>query len=393
MHGILTFWKESRISKILAIILPFPLLLVALLLSPVEVFASSDPGIINSPPSDFNFVDINPVYNSKSVSWNLKPTGYIDQQGQFYELDYNNSEYELDTNLVNSIVTIVYEGNVSVRSVFSTDQSITGFNTALFWGTDSFTLNFAAGSIENVNAIRAEVISGESNSNYNSNIATRFSNQTSTTVTVTNYIGSNYNPAYSQVNIVTNLHVKVTAISNYISMNSVHVYFENMIKQSPAVSISNSSNTVRWALTEYSLYEILNILDTKLWNIWYTEDIIHKQMILQWSQDHTDLSNIINIMSNDSSGVSNRSDTVKNQYDIAQDQADTAIDNAVHNYSTELNKLKNVNTDNFFTNQSSAVTFWRDLGEWILDSNNIGFMATGLIICTLITVFVFLLRL
>lgn len=96
---------------------------------------------------------------------------------------------------------------------------------------------------------------------------------------------------------------------------------------------------------------------------------------------------------NDSTSFSTNQNILKNDIDVKQAAADTAIDGAVHSYDNELDTVTEFSWKNFFTSQSGAATFWRDVGEFILNSNNLGFIATGLAITTIITLFVFLLRL
>lgn len=111
------------------------------------------------------------------------------------------------------------------------------------------------------------------------------------------------------------------------------------------------------------------------------------------SQAHSDASILHNSIINDSSGSSQNSASVQSSFEAANQAADQAIDSAVHNYDAQLDEVENVNFDTFFTSQRSAVTFWRDVGEFVLNSSNLGYIASGMIIVTLIGLFVFLLRL
>lgn len=86
-------------------------------------------------------------------------------------------------------------------------------------------------------------------------------------------------------------------------------------------------------------------------------------------------------------------DQASSDYSNANAAADSAVDAAVPNYDNDLATVNNADTSSFFTNQSLSVLFWRDVGEFLLDSREIGFVASGLIIVTIITLFVYLLRL
>lgn len=104
-------------------------------------------------------------------------------------------------------------------------------------------------------------------------------------------------------------------------------------------------------------------------------------------------SSILDILENDKIGTSNSMNSINSSYNSAQELADTAVDSAIHSYSNDLQQVEEVDFSSFFNTQRYGLSFWRSVGEFILDSSNLGYIATGLIVVTVINLFVFLLRL
>lgn len=95
----------------------------------------------------------------------------------------------------------------------------------------------------------------------------------------------------------------------------------------------------------------------------------------------------------DNSGTSQSVSATQSAYDAAQGAADAAVDSAVHNYTSDLSTVEAYDYSSFFTSQRNSAVFWRDVGEYILDSNNLGFVSGSIIIVTLIGLVIFMLRL
>lgn len=95
----------------------------------------------------------------------------------------------------------------------------------------------------------------------------------------------------------------------------------------------------------------------------------------------------------DSSGVSDNITDIQDNYSSVQATADEAVDNAMHSYDNQLERVEDLDLSSFFNTQRYGLNFWRSVGEFILDSANLGYIATGLIVVTVINLFVFLLRL
>lgn len=104
-------------------------------------------------------------------------------------------------------------------------------------------------------------------------------------------------------------------------------------------------------------------------------------------------SSILNVLENDSIGTSDNMNSIRSSYNSVQESADTAVDSAIHSYSNDLQQVEEVDFSSFFNTQRYGLNFWRSVGEFILDSSNLGYIATGLIVVTVINLFVFLLRL
>lgn len=407
MHGIQIFWKKSRIFKIVAVIVSVPVLFFALLLLPALPAEASS--YIPSGPSDFNFVDLSNISNGRVLEYNFKPTGVFDEQNQYYNLDYDsaNDVYSLSVAPNSAIVYVQYTGNVSIRSVYTSTEMVAGYSTALFWGRENFSLSFSS-SANNVQLTRVVADSIECSSNYNLNIAPHLYFQNGTTCNFDAYIGSTYTESFNDVEITYNIKFTGMVVSN--SSSNVNSVIHNINSSSISASLANGSSDVRWAVSEYSLYEILNTYDAKLYNIWVTDNLIYDQLRLNGAsnnfantvnselirdaaQAHADAQNLDNHLMNDSSGWSGTTDNFNFQVQAAQASAGSAVDNAVHDYSVELAEVSDYDAVGFFRDQALASTFWRDIGEYILNRNNLGYFAVGLVVVTIIGLFVFLLRL
>ena len=72
--------------------------------------------------------------------------------------------------------------------------------------------------------------------------------------------------------------------------------------------------------------------------------------------------------------------------------ADVSFDSIMPNADSALATVAAFDATTFFNQQSSAANFWQQLGNYIMDSGQLGFVATGLVIVTLVSLFVFLLR-
>lgn len=407
MHGIQIFWKKSRIFKVLAVIVSVPVLFIALLLLPALPAEASS--YIPSGPSDFNFIDLSNISNGRVLEYNFKPTGVFDEQNQYYNLDYDvaNDVYSLSVAPTSAIVYVQYTGNVSIRSVYTSTEMVAGYSTALFWGRENFSISFSS-SANNVQLTRVVADSIECSSNYNLNIAPHLYYQNGNTCNFDAYIGSTYTESFNDVEITYNIKFTGMVVSN--SSSNVNSVIHNINSSSISASLANGSSDVRWAVSEYSLYEILNTYDAKLYNIWVADNLIYDQLRLNGAsnnfantvnselirdaaQAHADSQNIDNHLMNDSSGWSGNTNNFNSEVQAAQGAADTAVDNAVHDYSAELAEVSDYDAVGFFRDQALASTFWRDVGEYILNRNNLGYFAVGLIVVTIVGLFVFLLRL
>lgn len=408
MHGIQIFWKKSRIFKVVAVIVSVPVLFIALLLLPaLPVEASS---YIPSSAGDFNFIELG-VSNARQLSYNIKPTGVIDEQNQYYNLDYDTATdtYSLSVVPNSARLFVQYEGNITVRSSFTGSETSSGYNTAMLWGSENFTLSISGWNSSYSNLIRAHVNYIEATSNYNLSMAPRVYNQHDTDFSVTNYIGCSYSPWFTTCEVIYTIGVTIFVESTAFSdvPGAQHVMLNNHCN----VALSGSSSyDVHMAVSTYSFYEILNTLDAKLYNVWVADNLIYDQLRLNGdsnnfanivnselirdaAQAHADAQNLDNHLMNDSSGWSGSTNNFNSEVQAAQSAADSAVDNAVHNYSVELAEVSDYDAVGFFRDQALASTFWRDIGEYILNRNNLGYFAVGLVVVTIIGLFVFLLRL
>lgn len=413
MRGILTFWRQSKIFKTIAVILPLPLLLVALLLSPVRVFAASG-------ERDYNSFELTVSDNGINANGVLTATALVnDEYSQIYT--FRRQEEPNLAPHVTDYINVLYEGTVSVSHSY---QFQTIYNDGMVyhdayvigWISDNASISITnAGlnvpSLTNASIMRMSVDNIDTSINFNGNTSPRIGN-TSTNTAIVWDIADFESDFISAGTIRHNYNVKLSVIVHYETQSDLS--YEDLDKLAvayitPTVTSSYAAPVVYGSF--YNAREIMEGLDTKLYNIWTNTNLLYNaltaadtnnrnmlaQVIAAINQldlsNSADVQRIIDLMVNNSSGVAEDSDTVKANLATADAAAEDAIDNAVHDYDSEFQQIKDFNEQEFFHSQTQAVNFWRSIGEYILDSNNIGFFATGLIICTLVTVFVFLLRL
>lgn len=419
MHGILIFWKKSRIFKVLAVIVSVPILLFTLLLVPaLPAWADSNPPETNYTDSiHFNYSwssAVEPVAGSFSqvrngyrykYSWyrdyvcyfrialdnypmyvfnryygfirfqgDLQVQGVLPENSGFVTRDAHVDSIELmsiDTDSGNTI------GNYSSYSSQVIDEGVqekriytTSFNL-LYYFKD---WTYLGSPIFDTIRVRYRVyFSNSSGTQYNGTVSA--SNNVSITQQYAWFTkGENY--------YLYNINENIKAASS--SLNTGIVNAINNASNLANTNSINEKNAINAAASQAHTDAVTA----------HNDSVAEKNAInTAASQAHSDAQNLDNHMMNDSSNFSSNTNTFNNQVQTAQQAADQAVDNAVHSYEAQLDVVSDYDAISFFRDQSLASTFWRDIGEYILSTSNLGYFAAGLIVVTIIGLFVFLLRL
>lgn len=385
MPGTRIFSKKSRIFRIIAVILPLPLLLLSFLMGAVEV--SADSGFPSSAVSALGNITVgyeNSACTYVSLRDRYSTAGSLTDNGT----GYNYSGYEVPAGAIG-----YYEGIVNFYT--STIQSEYAFDaTKSYYGYFRYNLGFSLrfnNSISGAdysNLVIEDIWSSSNDFNYmwSANADSSSISRTGTMTITRNFkVGETYRLVVRD-NFIIKFRVYVfyysTAMSDPISSNPV-LDLTSVPSGQNTKDIVLSSNFVR--VTERENYYLYNINE----NIKGQASAINQAS----QQNSQDLNKIDDHLMNDNSGFSSGVDSAKSEFESQEAVANQAMDGAVHNYNGHLDTVQDMDFDNFWTNQSNTALFWRDVGEFILDPSNLGMFAGGLVIVSVMTLFVFMLRL
>lgn len=393
------------------------MLLLGFLLSGRGVYASSS-------LQDYNALPLTGfTHTVNAYGQNLVPAYFFDDNELLYTLDQYNDVYQLGLSVASGYISVVYEGTTEFIEKFTFP---TGLSSACYFifrtsGNTQSTFSVSSSNVPVTGTIARVIVEKNVDScNYidaaNYSFYYSVSSTGFSTLWNNEVIGDAINGdiRFSQsyrIRVIVRYPVTVSNINTVMST----IAFSSVNLNT---TFSNIDYTSWYNAT--SLRGILNILDNKLYNIWIAENLVYDQLVWNGNNNfanelssqlgtnsaaqqqainqasataHSDSIATQNILTTDSSGTSTIVSGIENDYNVAQSEADDAVDNAVHNYDSDLDTVENYDFASFFTSQRSAATFWRDVGEYILNSGELGFVASGVIITTLITLFVFMLRL
>lgn len=387
MHGTQIFWKKSRIFRIIAVILPLPLLLLSFLLGAVEVSADYT---TSTQLTDFttSIIGAEVVYDDKPVWTAYQPMGSSNtltnyRIGQAY-----------------TYVDVIYYIRFSIPSGNLTpddgSQVLDGYSTL----SEDFTLDVNPRDVnypttDYTGTAWCNTIKVESEGIMDSKEGLSITNRSASVVTVT--------PASTKLGQGRKMLYQLRLKFDFDGFKSNRSRWEFKYRIRFKVNFDNINST------QTNLYQlvVLNRETTSYYNnvfrnpstsssIGYNQDITNQ--ILDGvrgdlSEANNNLDTIDDHLMNDNSGFSSGVDSAKSEFESQEAVANQAMDGAVHNYTGQLDTVQDMDFDNFWTNQSNTALFWRDVGEFILDPSNLGMFAGGLVIVSVMTLFVFMLRL
>ena len=376
-----------------------------------EAFATS--GLNQYEAEPFGSGDI--THSETYVEGRIIPVSIIDEFDNIYDLTYTNQVYDLVIANQSSYITVVYEGTISaIEYILINGNSMQNdcFFNLRCSADESFDFSLYSGNMPVSGGItRVDVNMINATVNYpDANIVAWASTPSSAGIN-THYnaiINSNqYNGS-----ITLGQEYNVTAIVRYPVTNA---NIGNVLALLPFTHIYGSNpRTSNFSFdgyyNEYNDREIWSAMDNKLWYIWGTENNIYNellsmqnansfagqlssQMASEADQAHNDSVNTQDILQNDHGNTSSTINDINNDYLDAQDAEFTAVDSAVPSYSSELSYVENTDLTAFWSDQLVSAGFWRDLGEYVMDNRNIGFVAGGLVIVIIVGLFAFILRL
>lgn len=102
---------------------------------------------------------------------------------------------------------------------------------------------------------------------------------------------------------------------------------------------------------------------------------------------------IYNDGSGDAESLQNELSSLEALESEADDIMDEAIPSEAESQVEEVGSVAASAAESFINDNFKAISFWQRLGEWVLNGQNLGYFAFGLIIVTCINVFAFLIRL
>lgn len=362
IRGTVIYFYQSRISKVLAPVIVAALTLLLFLSGSVRAYASNID--IEDISSSLSFGNGNPGYNVRHISTEqFTLSGSTRYRMRFSIEVYFNLVYSYDP-------YYDYIGLVSFQ-----------FSPVVQLGYNQTNSNFITASlVDIVNDYEDLDIS-----------FTEPSNQTVNGI-----------PCLSLGNLQFNklIHGPLSHSGYYTAglIYEVVVGTSNPLNTIQNMSYSASVNLKRLYRTKNPSLVLSDIayLDTDIYN-----ELIRQSSFLEVDLDSKlddiieaiESNNVSNILLYDNSGVSESIADINDNYNSVQATADAAVDDAVHSYDNQLEEVEDIDLSSFFNTQRYGLSFWRSVGEFILDSANLGYIATGLIVVTVINLFVFLLRL
>lgn len=417
--------SKTRKSKIFASISAALVACMLLLGASLPVYASSESSTAPAPNPvalDANLSPVTMSLGSSQTVGHLTPYQLIDDFGLVYDLTHNTSDvYDLTITPANDYITVVFKGLVTTSFTWS------GISAAQlqspFFGATNISFRITVNNLNITSTIeRCSVENIEATCNYQYFGAQQLYNVTSSAFTImdngtmfTEYVDNEPIIRYQYL-VFASYRVPCTS-SNF---NSV---MGNIMTQTVTVSQADQSgyySVLNGFIGDYNSLEMLNYIQSQLYEIWkydqgiFTEvaslltkvqnidsklstllsTIINNMAIVTSNQ--TMLYNLLNSYINNpgASSYASSFEEYNSQLASAEDEAFEAMESAIPEYEDEWEYLETNNAaEEISLDHTSAILFWKTVTEYILDVDNIGAAATGLILISLITFIVFLLRL
>lgn len=368
IHGIAIFFYQSRISKVLVPVIAVALILVLFFSGSIRAWADSNvpqsnssatwtyPGNWTGSIIDFHFngsynYDFNESNNTVNDEYYLN-SGYYDVEFRTF---LNRSSASVNVFSYDFIYNLLLSGRLSLDTYFYNEQ------------IDIYSYSYLGSEISSTNSnayiLDKSFTSFDTYYRSNDNLG------------VSGDFNYSFQILYNESSLDTSLPLEIKFRFRFYFITDLYGY-EN---------IKNS-----WL--EYP-YIYVNFVSNNITNNNSIRSYSNKYYLYNINEKLNGISSIQNIIENDSTGVSENLADINDSYNSAQTTVDAAVDDAIHDYDAELSAVEDMDFSSFFNTQRYALNFWRSVGEYILDSDNIGYIATGLIVVTVINLFVFLLRL
>lgn len=399
MHGIQIFWKRLRIFKILAVIVTVPVLLLALLLMPaLPAWADANPPVENEDITGTHYAwrwqisDSMPLsYDGSNPTVKYKWYRDVDVYLRFYidpslSIHYQyggfirfTGDLDIQATLTPRSGTTVSDLNIPIAEMISI-SALSGDNRLGDYSTTTNQYFVEAGQVRRNYIYSFNLLYYFYDWNY---VNTRVFDTIHLKVRF--YFENSKGTGYDgTVNVANNVVISETRMNKVRSDNYYLYNINENIKNSATALNTGVVGAINTAASQAHTDAVTA----------HNDSVAEKNAInTAASQAHSDAQNLDNHLMNDSSSFSSNTNSFNNQVQTAQQAADQAVDNAVHSYEAQLDVVSDYDAISFFRDQSLASTFWRDVGEYILSTSNLGYFAAGLIVVTIIGLFVFLLRL
>lgn len=380
-------------------------------------------------PSDNTYGAVTLDLSSYTVAGHLTLYQIVDDFGEIYNLDQNNGTYELSLSPASGYVSAVFRGVVTANRKYTfngwdgTDPERTLFGN--YSRRDQFTIGTVSG--QNVQRVSAESLFSGANINDHSICSIR--QVTSNIVDINTY--GVFDSEFLGQDLT--FAVSATVFATYrIPVNSTNFnqVLDSLTTQTVAVTSGTNSFTYNCYASDLNTLEVLEEMDAYLDSISRYQQSTYAAVlsaVTQLQNVNTNLSAVRNYLDSvvtylrdissdvgsiygevsaiynmldaylnpsEASGVSSSLASVQESLESQASVADSAVEEAIPSADEELAKLESYSgVIDLQTTHATAINFWKQVGEYILDPINLGAAASVLIAASVLAFIVFLLRL
>lgn len=381
-------------------------------------------------PSENNYAPIGLTSQSYTVAGHLTLYQLVDDLGEVYNLDLNNGNYELSIAPSSGYVTAIYKGIMTASRKYSftdwdgTDPERTVFGN--YTRRDQFTIGTISG--QNAQRVSAETI--ESSANLNNHSTSRIRQETSNLVDIDTY--GVFDSQFLGSDLTLGVQVEVFATYRVpVTSTNFNTVIDALATQTVAITAGTSSScTINAFASDLNTLELLEEMDAYLDSISRYQQstygaVLNAISVMQTSNAH--LSSIISYLAQCSNYLSDiladtgsiygevsaiynmldeylnpsaaeeassNLESIQESIESQAAVADEAVESAIPSAESELAVLESYSgVVDLQTTHATAINFWKQVGEYILDPINLGAAASVLIAASVLAFIVFLLRL
>lgn len=421
MTGIKTRLRQLKTlrSKILSLMAATLLLLG----SSLPVYASSTSELI-----DANLSPVPMTAGTTQVTGHLTPYQIVDNYGLTYDLTNTNGTYDLEILPNSGYITVIFKGLCTISNSW-TGLSGAQLQSAIFGVTDIRTKLTVSnlGITSTIERVSAEELTIEGNYSYSS--SGRLYNYTSNSFEILDnghFIGQ-------YVSDAPRVAYNVTVFASY-RVPCTDTNLQSVLANLATQTVSVSGSDTRWNLSlfygEYNILEMLNAIHTMLFDIKRYDQSTYGavvQAVNALVAANSNLSTIISYLSTVNSYLadiladtgsiygevsaiynmldeylnpsaaeeaSSNLESIQESLESQAAVADEAVESAIPSAESELAVLESYSgVVDLQSTHATAINFWKQVGEYILDPINLGAAASVLIAASVLAFIVFLLRL